>query len=244
MPIYLNLFRFEAAGRPWKDAKEFQNAVNKTLFTHADQVKVSSVVNVPGLHVMTGVTGKLVDEIERSFPDNKKTHEGTNFVNKFLKEHNIHRAEYQGSHSFEGNHARKLLRVVHKMRAEVEQVTVEHNKERIFGIISVMEAFDAVVESCFSVHLVGDYEEKIWVFTNLYMALHKDHKVSVTSKAHLVMGHVIPQIHTRHPGYGIGAMTEQSFESCHHAFKIEWLKTKVDPEHSDYAQRHLDAVVR
>lgn len=238
------MFRFDAAGRPWKDAKDFQNAVNKTLFTHADHVKVSSVANVPGLHVMTGITGKMSDEIEKSFPDNKQTQEGTDFVNKFLKDHNIHRAEYQGSHSFEGNHARKFLRVAHKMRAELEQVTVEHNKDRVLMIISVMEAFDKVVESCFSVHLVGDYEEKIRVFKELYMSLHKDYKVSVTSKAHLAMSHVIPQINTRHPGYGIGSMTEQSFESCHHAFKVEWLKTKVDPEHSDYAQRHLDAVVR
>ena len=107
-----------------------------------------------------------------------------------------------------------------------------------------MESFDKVVASCFSEHLVGDYEGKIEVFTKLYMSLNKDYKVSVTSKAHLVMSHVINQINTRHPSYGIGAMTEQSFKSCHHAFKVEWLKTKVDSDHSDYSQRHLDAVVR
>ena len=243
MNLLFILFRFDAAGRPWKDAKDFQNAVNKTLFTHADHLKVSSVANVPGLHAMTGISGKLIDEIEKSFPDNKETRKGTDFVNKFLKKHNIHRAEYQGSHSFEGNHARKLLRVAPEMRPAVEQLSGDHNMDRILRIISVMEAFDEVVESCFSVHLVGDYEEKIRVFTKLYMSLNKDYKVSVTSKAHLV-SHVINQINTRHPGYGIGAMTEQSFESCHHAFKMEWLKTKVDPDHSDYAQRHLDAVVR
>ena len=78
-----------------------------SVFTHADHLKVSSVANVPGLHAMTGISGKLIDEIEKSFPDNKETRKGTDFVNKFLKKHNIHRAEYQGSHSFEGNHARK-----------------------------------------------------------------------------------------------------------------------------------------
>ena len=134
------MFRFDAAGRPWKDAKDFQNAVNKTLFTHADHVKVSSVANVPGLHAMTGISGKLVDEIEKSFPNNKETHEGTAFVNKFLKENNIHRAEYQGSHSFEGNHARKLLRVIPKMRLAVQQLSGDHNKDKILRIISVMEA--------------------------------------------------------------------------------------------------------
>ena len=133
--------------------------------------------------------------------------------------------------------------VVFSFSLPVEQLSGDH-KNRILRIISVMEAFDKVVESCFSVRLVGDYEEKIRVFSQLYMSLHKDYKVTVTSKAHLVMSHVINQINTRHPGYGIGAMTEQSFESCHHAFKVEWLKTKVDPDHSDYAQRHLDAVVR
>ena len=120
-----------------------------SVFTHADHVKVSSVANVPGLHAMTGISGKLTDEIEKSFPDNKETHEGTDFVNKFLKQHNIHRAEYQGSHSFEGNHARKLLRVAHEMRPAVEQLSGDHDIDRILRIISVMEAFDEVVESFF-----------------------------------------------------------------------------------------------
>ena len=127
LDAFLNFFRFDAAGRPWKDAKDFQNAVNKTLFTHADHLKVSSVANVPGLHAMTGISGKLIDEIEKSFPDNKETRKGTDFVNKFLKKHNIHRAEYQGSHSFEGNHARKLLRVAPEMRPAVEQLSGDHN---------------------------------------------------------------------------------------------------------------------
>ena len=39
------------------------------------------------------------------------------------------------------------------------------------------------------------------------------------------------------------------FEECKFTRKAaailsEWLKTKVDSDHSDYAQRHLDAVVR
>lgn len=192
---------------------------------------------------MTGVLGKLIDEMEKSFPDNKDTAEGTEFVNKFLKENNIHRTEYQGSHSFEGNHARKLLSVISTMRPAVQQLSGEH-KHKILRIISVLEAFDEVVASCFSVHLVGDYEKKIEVFSELYTALHKDFKVTVTSKVHLVMSHVIKQIKMRHPGYGIGAMTEQAFESAHHQLKLEWGKTKVDPSHSDYAQAHLDAIVR
>ena len=192
---------------------------------------------------MTGVIGKLIGEIEKSFPDNKDTGEGTAFVNQFLKDNNIHRTEYQGSHSFEGNHARKLLHVISKMRPEAQNLNGDY-KEKVLRIISVIEAFDKVVESCFAVHLDGDYEEKIRVFTELYMCLNKDYKISVTSKVHLVMSHVANQIHRRHPGYGIGAMTEQAFESAHHEFKLEWLKVKVAPDHPEYGQRLLDTVVR
>ena len=107
------------------------------------------------------------------------------------------------------------------MRPEALKLSGEF-QHRILRIIAVIEAFDQVVESCFAVHLDEDYQEKIKVFTELYMALHEDYKISVTSKVHLVMAHVVNQINRRHPGYGIGAMTEQAFESSHHELKLEW----------------------
>ena len=76
------------------------------------------------------------------------------------------------------------------------------------------------------------------------MDLNKNFGVSVTVKAHLVMAHLIPQINKRHPGYGIGILTEQSFESAHHEFKLEWQKTKLAMNHPDYPKALFDCVVR
>ena len=195
---------------------------------------------------MTGIIAKLIGEIERSFADNEKTHEGTAFVDSFLEANNIHRTVYQGSHSFEGNHGRQLLRVINRMRLDLEDVSEETDvdKLRILRIIDTIQAFDWVVESCFSKELIGDYEGAVKSFSKLYMDLHSNFGVSVTVKAHIIMAHIIPQINKRHPGYGIGVLTEQSFESAHHEFKLEWQKTKLTMNHPDYAQALFDCIVR
>ena len=195
---------------------------------------------------MTGIVAKLIKEIEKSFDCCEENCEGTSFVNDFLGDNNIHRTEYQGSHSFEGNHARELLKVIDKMRIEVEKldVDIEVNKQRIMRIIDTIMAFDRVVTACFSKELVGDYVGAIKEFSDLYMDLHDNFNVSVTVKVHLVMKHVIPQIHKRHPGFGIGVLTEQSFESAHHEFKMEWQKTKLAMNHPKYPEALLDCIVR
>ena len=138
-------------------------------------------------------------------------------------------AKLIGQDSFEGNHARQLLKVINRMRLDVENLSEETDvdKHRIMRIINTIEAFDWVVESCFSKELIGDYEGAIKSFSKLYTDLHNNFRVSVTVKVHLVMRHVIPQINKRHPGFRIGVLTEQSFESAHHEFKLEWQKTKL-----------------
>ena len=89
------------------NAQHYTNVVNRPLIIGDDDTLLIDKINIPGLHVMTGNTGKLLQEMEKTFPDQE---EGKNFVDKFLATMNVHRAEYQGSHSFEGNQARKLLR--------------------------------------------------------------------------------------------------------------------------------------
>ena len=220
--------------------------VNAPLLSYPDWTLLSDIYDIPGLHCMTGIIAKLIGEIENSFSDNEETREGTAFVDSFLEANNIHRTVYQGSHSFEGNHGRQLLKVINKLRLEVENLSPETDvdKLRIMRIIDTIQAFDWVVESCFSKELIGDYEGAIRSFSTLYMDLHSNFGVSVTVKAHLVMAHIIPQINKRHPGYGIGVLTEQSFESAHHEFKLEWQKTKLAMNHPDYPQALFDCVVR
>ena len=227
-------------------AKEFLNVINPPLLSYPDWTLLSDIYDIPGLHCLTGIVAKLIGEIEKSFSDNEETGEGTAFVDSFLEDNNIHRTVYMGSHSFEGNHARQLLKVINRMRLDLENLSEETDvdKPRIFKIIDTIQAFDWVVESCFSKELIGDYEGAVKSFSKLYMDLHSNFGVSVTVKAHLVMAHIIPQINKRHPGYGIGVLTEQSFESAHHEFKLEWQKTKLTMNHPDYAQALFDCVVR
>ena len=130
-----------------------------SLERYPDETLLCDIYNVPGLHCKTGVTAKLIKEIERSFSENEKTGEGTKFVDNFLYDNSVHRTEYQGSHSFEGNHARKLLKIIDRMRHEVDNLESESaDKERIMKIISTLVAFDGVVFACFSKQLIGDYE--------------------------------------------------------------------------------------
>ena len=228
-------------------AKEFLNVINAPLLSYPDDTKLSDIYDIPGLHCMTGIVAKLIKEIEKSFGCCEEYCEGTTFVNDFLNDNHINRTEYQGSHSFEGNHARELLKVIDRMRLEIDTLDeekIEVNKPRVKKIIETIKAFDWVVASCFSKELIGDYVEAIEHFSDLYMDLHDNYNVSVTVKVHLVMKHVIPQIHKRHPGYGIGVLTEQSFESAHHEFKMEWQKTKLAMNHPEYPQALLDCVVR
>ena len=43
---------------------------------------------------------------------------------------------------------------------------------------------------------------------------------------------------------GLGFWSEQSMESGHHDFKLEWEKVKVSENHAEYAERLFTTVVR
>ena len=51
------------------------------------------IYNVPSLHCKTGITGKLINEIEKSFPDNEVTSEGTKFVDNWAVGINVNISE-------------------------------------------------------------------------------------------------------------------------------------------------------
>ena len=48
-----------------KKAQLYNNVVNKPLLKGEDSKKVISLVNFPELHVLTGVVGKLIKELQR-----------------------------------------------------------------------------------------------------------------------------------------------------------------------------------
>ena len=62
---------FLAAGSNLKHGQRFQNVVNPPLIKGFDTTEVLGLVYFPELHVLTGIVGKLVKEMERKVnPEN------------------------------------------------------------------------------------------------------------------------------------------------------------------------------
>ena len=134
-----------------------------------DATKNIEVLNPPQLHVMTGVTGNVITEMEKIT--------GERFVTEFLRDEDISRYFYQGSRSFEGNQARKLLKNVDKLEREVMKLDMEYAIPAL-PFVHTLRKFDKVVSSCFAQILDPAYENHIEAFSTQYRSL----GISVTPK--------------------------------------------------------------
>ena len=112
---------------------------------------------------------------------------------------------------------------------------------KVIQIVEVMEAFDQVVNSCFGVELKENYPSLIEEYSTKYRAIPN---ITFPTKFHMVEQHVQESIEMKHPDRGLGAYTEQAFESCHHHFKEEWAHSKVNINHPDHSQKMMDSVIR
>ena len=161
--------KFVDNGANIRVAKNYQNVVNKPLLTGEDETETLEVLNPPELHLMTGVTGKLITEMEKMT--------GEKFVNEFLQEEDISRCAYQGSRSFEGNQARKLLKNTDKLERSVMKLDIETTIQAL-PFVQTLRVFNKVVSSCFGQTLDPAYERHIEDFSKQYRSL----DISVTLK--------------------------------------------------------------
>ena len=84
---------FINSGANKKEASKFQNVVNKPLICGEDYTKIEDIFNIPELHILTGVVGKLLKELERqAFPSSE---EGEEFTNSWMKSEEINRCVYR-----------------------------------------------------------------------------------------------------------------------------------------------------
>ena len=58
---------------------QYQNVINKPLLVGEPDTKTWDILNIPELHIMTGVVGKLNTELENQEFETKK--KGQTFVN-------------------------------------------------------------------------------------------------------------------------------------------------------------------
>ena len=166
--------KFLESGANMRSAKMYQNVVNKPLLIGDDERKTLELLNPPQLHIMTGVLGKLIKEMERMT--------GERFMSEFLRVEDISRCVYQGSRSFEGNQARKLLRNVDKLQREVMKLDLEIVVQ-VLPFVETLRKFDKVVSSCLSQILDPDYEKHIKDFCSQYRSLN----ISVTPKVNIFL---------------------------------------------------------
>ena len=155
-------------GSNLKQAQKFNNVVNPPLLTGPDTTKVLSIVNFPELHVLTGIVGKLVKEMERKvFPTQE---EGKKFLDDWMASVNVCRTVYQGSANFVGDMAKLLLKKVGTLDMAVSEMDTEVVKKAA-PFIKALRQFDAVRVACFGQLVVPGYADRIKEFCATYRSL-------------------------------------------------------------------------
>ena len=82
-----------ADGANLKKGKKYANDVHPHLLIGDKNKKILELVNIPGLHILLGVTDKILKEIEKNLFENKEC--GLQFVNQYLSKITICRVSYQ-----------------------------------------------------------------------------------------------------------------------------------------------------
>ena len=162
-------------GSKYKKQKEYQNIVNCPLITGPPDKKVLDLLNLPSLHILIGVPDKLIKELENGLFETPE--EGVEIIDTFLKENSIVRKKKQGKSSLEGNQTRQFLNRLDKLEQAFLQAG---GLASINGLpfISVLRAFNRVVEDCFSKELKESYRSSIREFEKQY----RDLQISITPK--------------------------------------------------------------
>ena len=221
-----------------KKAKHYQNVINPPLLTGDNETTTLDVLNISELHCLTGSTGKIISGLESCAFETKGS--GERFIDNFLKREDISKCVYQGSNSFEGNQARKLLKCVDKLERDVKNTLDFETAAKALPFVEALRLLDRVVTSCFGQGLALDYEECVKAFSNQYRTL----GISVTPKIHIIEQHVVEFLKAKGEVAGLGFWSEQAMESGHHDFKLEWEKVKVSSNHKQYSQRLYNTTVR
>ena len=171
--------RYVRNGSKKSTAKRFQNVVNPPLLTGDDDTRTLEKLNISELHCMTGSTGKLISEMERCAFETIE--DGEKFINDFLKREDISKCVYQGSNSFEGNQARKLLQSVDKLERDVMNLDFD-TAAKALPFVETLRKLDRVVSACFGQSLDPQYEDLIDDFSKQYRSL----IISVTPKVNIL----------------------------------------------------------
>ena len=221
------------AGGNRKDQAKFQNCVNPNLLAGDPGTKVLCILFPPELHLLIGIVDKHLQGLEKVF--------GLCWVDNFLKNMNIVRKSYQGSHALEGNQSSMFL----KKLPQLEQAIMEESDQlKVEGLplLQSLRAFRKVQEACFGQYLQEGYEQHIEVFSRVYNALEN---MTITPKIHIVEHHLVDFFREMEDSkHGLGWYSEQAFEAMHYDMLQEWERVKIsDHNHPDFGAKLLKFVL-
>lgn len=239
--LWSDYSNFQTSGGNIRNAMKYNNVVNVPLITGQESEKVLGLVNFPELHVLTGITGKLVKEFENKVFSSSE--EGHSFMNQWMElpSVSVQRCVYRGQAGFVGNEAMKLLRKAPKSLAEkVKTELGSDTADKAAPYIIAFHQLHQVVEACFGQDLDSSYTTKIKDFMKTYRSL----GISIPLKVHLLESHLEEFLKIHSEKYGAGYYSEQAMESCHKDFKVEWDTCKVNESHEDYGRKLKRTTVR
>lgn len=231
---------FVANGSILKTAMKFGNVVNIPLVTGPDDKLLIDLFNFPELHVLTGIVGKIIKEMERKvFPS---AEEGKEFLDRWMEQPsiNISRTVYHGSASFKGNMAKKLLKLSTNLTKFVDQELDIQDAGKAAPFLKALSQFNLVVDACFGQELDSNYTTLIREFMMTYRSL----GISVPLKVHLLESHLEQFLVSKGGKKGAGYWSEQAMEACHYDLNNEWETVKVDEKNPLYLPKLKDTIVR
>lgn len=215
---------------------EFESFVYETLLQYPDECLLIDILNFPELHVMLGITTKLLEYI--------KLFSSTAFTESILAALNITQTFHRGKKGLNGNACKKLLENADLITTKSQILPDSCDKVRIAAAAETLTLFNAVVSSSFGNWVKVDWVQDIHAFCTSYRALPG---ISRPTKFHLVESHLQQFLERRwaqdkcYEGFGCGYWSEQPFEAVHEKFDNHWENYKVGREHEDFGKKLKDA---
>ena len=199
------------------------------------------------LHIMMGVTNKLVDELIKVRSVQIMKSPLKSFILQVWPEgvlwpKTLHLLREDYHKGFEGNQCRQLLKSVDKLENIVAQdcdnteKVYENHPAKVF--IDTFNALNKVVAGCFGKNLSDDYKQRISNFSDNYDKCN----ISITSKVHAIKAHLEDFLDKNQTGLAL--FSEQAFEAIHSKFMKTWDKYKIkDKTNPNFPKALFSAVL-
>ena len=186
-----------ASGLPKEQAMNFSNVLNRPILVGDGTVPIWQIVNIPELHILLGLTMKLILALENIIEE-----DGMLIVSRFLMENNIKRICYQGQQRLDGNQCRSFINKAELLADFLKPIKCTEDPK---SYIELIIQFRDVVDSCFSKDLKADFKEKIRLFCTKYRELGLKPNV----KFHILEIHIVEFLASKQNRFGLGHWTEQ-----------------------------------